>query len=138
VTPINRSQGLVLGFFAAALASLVVILLVDPAVYASTLRLPPRDATGAGLALAAGLALFLALVSFGVVRRWRWIFWLVLVAFLAGALRVPAAALQLSGRLASTGPAWYEALQGAIGAVQLAIGLLLLRGFRRAGPWGRF
>jgi hypothetical protein len=33
----------------------------------------------------------------GVVRRWRWTFWLILVAFLFGVLRVPAAVLQFTG-----------------------------------------
>jgi hypothetical protein len=35
-----------------------------------------------------------------VVNRWRWTFWLVLVALvLGGLLRVPASALQLAGML---------------------------------------
>jgi hypothetical protein len=31
------------------------------------------------------------LLAVGVLRRWRWTFWLILVAFLAGAVRVPVA-----------------------------------------------
>jgi hypothetical protein len=37
------------------------------------------------------------MLAVGVVRRWRWTFWLILVAFLFGVLRVPVAALQLTG-----------------------------------------
>ena len=40
------------------------------------------------------LAAFLVVLGVRVVRRWRWTFWLVTVAFLAGALRVPAAACE--------------------------------------------
>jgi hypothetical protein len=50
-------------------------------------------------------------VCVGVVRRRRWAFWLTLIAFFAGVLRVPAAALQLAGYLAPGGPTWYVALQ---------------------------
>jgi len=71
-----------------------------------------------------------------VVRRWRWMFWLVLVAFLAGILRAPASLLELAGVLPMTGPSWYVVLQAAIGFVQFAIGLAMLSAFRRAGVWG--
>lgn len=71
-------------------------------------------------------------------RRWRWTFWLILVAFLAGALRVPASILELAGVIPAGTPAWYVALQGAIGIIQLGIGLALLRGYRKGGVWGAF
>ena len=65
-------------------------------------------------------------------------FWLVLVAFLAGLLRVPASALQLARLLPSAGPTWYLLLQAAIGLVQFAIGLAMLVGLRKTGTWGAF
>ncbi len=72
----------------------------------------------------------------GVLRRWRWIFWLILVAFLAGALRVPAAVLQLTDVLPARTPNWYVVFQGLVGLVQLAIGLDMLADYRRSGVWG--
>ena len=78
------------------------------------------------------------MVCFGVVRRRRWAFWLTLIAFFAGVLRVPAAALQLAGYLAPDGPTWYVALQGVIGVVQFAIAVAMLAGYRRRGIWGAF
>lgn len=80
----------------------------------------------------------IGLLAFGVLRRWRWIFWLVLVAFLAGILRVPVAILQLTGVLAADVPTWYVAFQGVIGLAQVAIGLAMLAGYRRSGVWGSF
>ena len=59
-------------------------------------------------------------------------------AFLAGILRVPVAVLQLTGVLAADVPAWYVAFQGVIGLAQVAIGLAMLAGYRRAGVWGSF
>jgi hypothetical protein len=63
---------------------------------------------------------------------------LILIAFLAGVLRVPVAILQLSGILAADAPRWYVTFQGLLGVLQFAIGLAMLTGYRRAGVWGAF
>jgi hypothetical protein len=134
---VNRTQALVLGFFAVALVSLLVILVAAPEVYDQALRLPDRSGV-AEVTFLAVLTGFLGLLTVGVLRRWRWTFWLVLVAFLAGVLRVPVAVLQLTGVLAADVPTWYVAFQGVIGLAQVAIGLAMLAGYRRAGVWGSF
>jgi hypothetical protein len=134
---VNRTQALVLGFFLLAVASLVVIRLAAPDVYDETLRLPAGDRRLATAFLAA-LVAFITLLGVGVLRRWRWLFWLVMVAFLAGVLRVPVAVLQLSGLLAVDVPTWYVLFQGIVGLVQCGIGLAMVRGYRRAGVWGAF
>jgi hypothetical protein len=134
---VNRTQALVLGFFGVALGSLLVILVAAPDVYDQALRLPDGSAVAEATFLVV-LTGFLGLLSVGVLRRWRWIFWLVLVAFLAGVLRVPVAILQLTGVLAADVPTWYVTLQGIIGLAQVAVGLAMLAGYRRAGVWGAF
>jgi hypothetical protein len=88
--------------------------------------------------LAAALTVLLAVLAIGVLRRWRWMFWLVVVAFLAGSLRVVALPLQLAGLAPAPGPAWYTVFQAAVGVIQVAIALVLLRGYRKAGAWGAF
>jgi hypothetical protein len=95
---VNRTQALVLGFFLLAVTSLLVILAAAPEVYDQALRLPTGN-RAVEIAFLAALISFIALLGVGVVRRWRWIFWLILVAFLAGLLRVPVpvAILQLAG-----------------------------------------
>ena len=135
---VNRSQGLVLGFFALAWIALVAILILAPENYDQTLKLLPGDHRPAEVAFLVAISTFIALLSAGVLRRWRWTFWLVMVAFLLGLLRVPAAVLQLIGGLPAGGPTWYELFQAVVGAVQFAIGLAMLAGYRRAGVWGRF
>jgi hypothetical protein len=85
-----------------------------------------------------GLSAFLLLLSIGTLRRWRWLFWLILVAFLAGILRLAASVLQLEGILSPTGPAWFTLLQAGIGVVQFLIGLAMIAGYRRSGAWGAF
>jgi len=107
-------------------------------VFRNALELPAGGSLVPELAFLVAITAFIGLCGTGVVRRWRWMFWLILVAFLAGALRVPASALELAGKLPMGGPAWYVLLQAAIGVVQVAIGLAMLAGFRTAGVWGPF
>ena len=135
---VNRTQAVVIGFALLAWLSLIGILVAAPETLDSTLRLLPGNRQPAELAFLVALSAFIALLAVGVVRRWRWTFWLVLVAFLAGLLRVPASVLELLGVLPLMGPTWYVLLQAAIGLVQFAIGLAMLAGFRKTGPWGAF
>jgi hypothetical protein len=132
---VNRTQALVLGFFVLAVASLLVILVAAPEVYDQALRLP-TGSRAVKIGFLAALVGLIALLGVGVVRRWRWLFWLILVAFLAGVLRVPVAILQLAGAQAAPGPGWYVVFQGLLGVVQFAIGLVMVAGYRRAGVWG--
>ncbi len=133
---LNRIQALVLGFFLTALGSLVIIRVAAPDVYEQALNFPPSWPRWAKTAFLIALAAFLAFVSVGVLHRWRWAFWLILIAFLAGVLRVPAAILQLTNVLPARTPNRYVVFQGLIGLVQLAIGLAMLADYRTYGCWG--
>jgi hypothetical protein len=132
---INRTQALVLGFFVLVWASLVMLFVVAPEVYYRALKL---SSAGAGLLFLIGISAFIVLLGVGVLRRWRWTFWLILVAFLFGVLRIPASVLTLEGVLPADGPTWYVLYQAFLGLVQFAIALLMLVGYRRAGSWGAF
>jgi hypothetical protein len=134
----NRTQRLVLGFVVLALIALVAILLVAPEIYDSTLNLGPGPHLLPDLAFLIAISAFIALLAVGVLRRWRWMFWLVLVAFLAGILRLLASALQLMNVLPAGGPRWYVALQAAIGVIQFLIALAMIAGYRKGGAWGAF
>ena len=79
-----------------------------PSIYTNTLLLAPsptQHSPAAAPLLLVGDWGFLALVMVGVLRRWRWVFWLVLVAFGAMILDVPATILQLTGILPEPVPA---------------------------------
>ena len=131
---VTRTQAFVLGFFLVVWVSLLVILVAAPDVYDQALSLP--GGRGTELAFLAALSGLIGLLVVGVVRRWRWTFWLILVAFLFGVLRVPVAVLQLSGVVRASTPAWYVMLQGLIGVAQFAIALAMLASYRRSGVWG--
>jgi hypothetical protein len=133
---INRVQALVLAFLLMAWISLVVILIAAPEVYERRLRSLPGAQRLVEIVFVAALTTFIVLLSIGVVRRRRWAFWLILIAFLFGVLRIPVAVLQLSGQLTPDGPPWYVILQGVIGVVQVLIALTMILAYRRSGVWG--
>ena len=132
---LNRTQTLVLAFFLVVVISVIAIRAAAPDVYDEAFRLPPGDRRLETIFLAA-LVAFIVLLAIGVLRRWRWMFWLIMVAFLAGVLRVPVVILQLKGLLAADVPTWYLLFQALLGVVQFAIGLAMVAGYRRAGVWG--
>jgi hypothetical protein len=134
---ISRTQSFVLGFFVFAWISLLVILLLDPGIYDDAMKLSPGPHRLADLAFLVAISVVIALLSLGVLRRWRWTFWLILVAFLVGGtLRVPASVLELAGVLGPAGPTWYVVFQVVLGLIQAGIGVLMFAGYRREGPWG--
>jgi hypothetical protein len=134
---VNRTQALVLGFFLVAWVSLLAILVAAPVVYDQAFRLPGDRRVGE-IAFLAALAGSIVLLAVGVVRRWRWTFWLILVAFLFGVVRAAVAVLQLTGVLAPNAPTWYVLFQGLLGLVQFGIGLVMVVGYRHSGVWGAF
>ena len=135
---VNRTQQLVLGFVVLAWLALVVILLVSPEIYDRTLRAGPAQRPLVDLVFLVALTGLLTLLGIAVVRRRRWAFWLVLVAFFAGLLRVPAAALELAGHLSTGDPTWYIVFQAVAGVIQFLIATAMFIGYRRSGVWGEF
>jgi hypothetical protein len=138
----NRTKALVLALFSVYWVVVVTILVTARAVYDSLLpqavRVSGRDQRPAEIGTLLALTVLFALLSTGVIRNWRWTFWLILVVFLAGIVRVPAAALQLAGIVPRQGPAWYVGLQAVVGLIQFGIALAMLAGYRKAGTWGQF
>ena len=102
-------------------------------VYERRLRSLPGAQRIVEIVFVVALTAFIVLLSIGVLRRWRWTFWLIVITFLFGVLRIPVAALQLSGQMTPDGPPWYVILQGVIGVLQVLIGLTMVRGYRRSG-----
>jgi hypothetical protein len=67
----------VLGFFVLTWTSLVAIFAAAPEVY---YQAPKLSSAGAGLLFFVAISAFIVLLGVGVVRRWRWTFWLIVVA----------------------------------------------------------
>ena len=136
----NRTKVFVLALFAGYWVFVVVLLVAARGFYDSLLpqevRLPGNNQLPGEIGtLLAASALF-AVLSIGVVRSWGWTFWLILIVFLVGIVRVPAAALQLTGIVPRQGPVWDVVLQAVVGLIQFVIALAMLAGYRKAGVWG--
>ena len=114
----------------------IPFILAAPEVYERRLRSLPGAQRIVDVVFVVALTAFIAFLSIGVLRRWRWAFWLILIAFLFGVLRVPVAVLQLSGPMTPDGPTWYVVLQGVIGVAQVLIALAMILAYRRSGVWG--
>ncbi len=118
--------------------ALVPILVLSPEVYTQTLRKVGGDSLAIEGSFLIAISALISFLVVGVFRRWQWTFWLVLIAFFFGVLRLPASALQLAGMIPPSGPTWYEVLQGVIGVVQFLIAIAMFAGYRKAGVWGEF
>ena len=135
-------KAFVLALFAVYWVIVVVILVAARDVYDQAL---PQEAVRlagnqrlAEIGVLLVVTAFFAVLSLGVIRGWRWTFWLILVVFLASIWRVLASALQLAGIVPSQDPAWYVVLEAVVGLIQFVIALAMLAGYRKAGAWGAF
>src|SRR6266702_5530199 len=108
---VKRLERVLIAFFLACALFVVVVYVAAPSVYTTVLLLSasPQDRYPfpATLFLVALLG-FIAVVIVGVVRHWRWLFWLLLVAFGFSILQIPATILQLIGVVPDSFPAWYS------------------------------
>ena len=133
-------QGAIIAFFTSVVAVLVILYLVMPSIYLETLQQPvqPSDTHPLAVNLFFGaILIFVAAVGYGVIRGWRWIFWPMLLVFLASILELPAAILQVVGIIPIQQPTWYILLRMAISMVELALGLWMLRIWRACGVWAQ-
>jgi hypothetical protein len=71
----------------------------------------------------------------GILRRWRWLFWCLLLAFGVSVLRVPILAAQWAGLGGSGEPAWYDLARGAVSLLQGGIAAWMVALYRRYGVW---
>jgi hypothetical protein len=133
-------QWFILVFFGSMFVVLVVLYLVAPVIYVRALKLGTATASSDSHPLAINV-FFVAILAFvvtlglGTIRRWRWVFWLALIAFLASILDIPAGILQLLGIIPIDQPAWYVILRMAISLVEFALGVWMLRAWRTCGVW---
>ena len=115
--------------------AVVLILVADRPILDQVGGLPIQGPS-AEIAAVVVLTALLALLSAGVVRGWRWTFWLILIVFVLGIRTVPVAVLELTGRLPQQGPTWYVLFTVVVGVAQFGIGMAMLAGWRRSGVWG--
>lgn len=134
----RRMERVLLVFFVLAVLFALGVSLADPSISAKMLSLAPFPADRYPfpvLLFLVGLVMFLALLSVGVVRHWRWVFWLVLVAMGTSVLEVPAAIFQFAGVLPDPYPVWYSLLRMGVAIVEVGIAAWMIHIYRHSGVW---
>ena len=71
----------------------------------------------------------------GIVPHWRWLFWLLLVAFGCMVLEIPATVLQLTGVLPNLFPVWYSLCRVGVAIIAVLIATWMARIYRHHGVW---
>jgi hypothetical protein len=135
----RRLERTLLAFFLLATLFAIVVYVVAPSIYSGLLMLPTdssdRYPVAATLFLLA-LVVFIAILLVGVRQHWRWLFWLLLIAFAAMILDIPVTILQLAGVVPNLFPVWYSLCRMGVSLLAVIIAVWMLAIYRRHGVWG--
>ena len=134
---VSLEMGMIAFFILVAL-SLMGVYVASPSIYAQSLSLTSSSADRYPVPVTLFLVGILALVTLlilGVVRHWRWTFWLMLSAFSASVLQFPAELLQISGVLPMTSPLWYSLFRLAVALLELGLAVWMIQVYRYKGIW---
>ena len=127
-----------IAFFVLAATSLLAVYLADPLIYAQSLSLTssPTDRYTLPVTLfLVGVLVLITLLIFGVMRKLRWLFWLILVAFTASVIQIPVEGLQLLGVFPNPYPAWYSLFREGVGFIELGFAFWMIQTYRHQGVW---
>jgi hypothetical protein len=134
---VSMEMGMIAFFTVVALSALVVYL-ADPGIYAQSLSLTSSPANRYPPLVTLSLIGVFALISVlivGVVRHWRWLFWLMLLAFTGSVIQIPVEGLQLLGLVPNPYPVWYSLFRGGVGFIELGFAVWMIQTYRRQGVW---
>ena len=135
-----RLERTVIAFFILAAISLLVVYVTSPSIYAQSLSLTSSPANRYPVPVTlflVGILAVIALLILGVVRHWRWVFWLMLIAFAGSALHIPITLLQMTGVLPSADPLWYGLFRTGVTVVELALAVWMIHIYRHEGVWAK-
>jgi hypothetical protein len=127
-----------IAFFILAALSLLVVYLADPAMYTQSLSLTSSPAERYPVLVTlflVGVFAVIALLILGVVRHWRWLFWLILIAFASSIIQIPVEGLQLLGVFPNPYPVWYCLFRGGVGLIELGLAFWMIQTYRHQGVW---
>ncbi len=133
-----RLEMAVIAFFILAALSLLVVYVASPSIYVHSLSLTssPADRYPVPVTLfLVGILAVIALLILGVVRRWRWLFWLILIAFTGSVIQIPVEGLQLLGVFPNPYPVWYSLFRGGVGFIELGFVFWMIQTYRHQGVW---
>lgn len=135
---VRRLEVALIAFFLLAASSAGIVYYIDASIYTQALSLPssPNDHYPvAATVFMICLPMLITLLIIGVVRHWRWVFWLVLIAFNASILQFPVAILQFMHVVPDIYPLWYSLFRLGVGLIQVGIGVWMIQIYRHEGVW---
>jgi hypothetical protein len=136
---VQRLSAAIIAFFVLAALSALVVYIADPTIYSKVLMLESttsdRYPLPATLFLVV-LLIFITVLIVGVLRHWRWLFWLLLIANSFSILEVPATILQLTGVIPDPYPVLYSLYRMSIAVIQVGIAIWMVRIYYQYGVWG--
>jgi hypothetical protein len=136
---VQRLSGVIIAFFVLAALSVLVVYFIDPSIYAKVLKLEPATTDRypfASTLFLVALLIFIAILIFGVIKHWRWLFWLLLIANSFSILEVPTTILQLTDVVPEVYPTWYSIYRMGIAVIQVGIAIWMIRIYFQYGVWG--
>lgn len=134
---VSLEMGLIAFFLLVAL-SLLVVYGASPAIYAQSLSLTSSPAERYPVPVTLSLVGILGLITLlilGIARHWRWLFWLILLAFTGSVIQIPVDGLQLLGALPNPYPVWYSLFRGGVGFIELGFAFCMIQTYRHQGVW---
>ena len=136
---VQRLSAVIIAFFVLAALSALAVYIADPIIYTKVLMLESTTADRYPLAATlflVALLIFITVLIVGVLRHWRWLFWLLLVANSFSILEVPATILQLNSVIPNPYPVWYSLYRMSIAVIQVGIAIWMIRIYYQYGVWG--
>jgi hypothetical protein len=134
----QRLERVLIAFFVLSALFVVVVYIAAPSIYTNTLLLKPSPADRyplpATLFLFA-LLVFIAVLIVGILHHWRWLFWLLMIAFSFMILEIPATILQLTGVLPNLFPVWYSLCRMGVALITVGIAVWMVQIYRQYGVW---
>ncbi len=133
----NLEQVLI-AFFVVCAIFIIVVYIAVPSIITQGLMLAPSSTDRYPLVATMFMLALLAWIAIGIVgilRHWRWLFWLLLVAFGFSVLQVPATILELIGVLPNPTPVWYSLSRMGVALVEVGIAVWMWQVYRRYGVW---
>jgi len=133
---LHRLERVLITLFLLLALFVVAVYATAPSIYTNMLTPSTTDRypLPATLFLVA-LLVFIAVLIVGVVRHWRWLFWLLLVAFSFMILEIPATILQLTGVVPNLFPVWYSLLRMGVSIITFVIAVWMIYIYRQYGVW---
>jgi hypothetical protein len=134
----RRLELMLVTFFVMCALFVIVVYIVAPSIYTVGIKLNPDPTDPYPLPIRVFLVALLSFIAFviiGVLRHWRWLFWLLLIAFGFSVLQVPATILQLMGVFSDSFPAWYLLSRMGVALLEVALAVWMIQVYRRYGVW---